>query len=228
MAPLMEGIAGMAGRAGANAVRVVQRGVGHFALPRGRIWVSVRLAPAVQDLLPPPLLRARDHVLSFLDVLQVMESAAADSRVEGVLIRLEGVRGGFARVLTLRRAIERVRAAGKPVVVYGETLSSEDMLLASAASRLWLPDSGSVLLLGLRFESYFVKDLLGQLGVKPEVVRVGGYKSAAEIFTREAMSPEHREQLEELIDDFFSTLVGGIAEGRGIDANRVRELSSRF
>jgi protease-4 len=159
-----------------------------------------------------------------LDVLRVLESAARDSRVEGVLIRLEGVRGGFARVLTLRRAIEQVRAAGKPVVVYGETLSSEDMLLASAASRLWLPDSGSIFLLGLRFESYFVKDLLGHLGVEPEVVRVGGFKSAAEIFTREAMSPEHREQLEEVIDDFFSTLVGGIAEGRGIDADRVREL----
>jgi protease-4 len=154
----------------------------------------------------------------------MLERAASDPRLEGVLIRLEGLRRGFARVLTLRRAIERLRAAGKPVVIYGETLSSEDMLLASAASRLWLPESGSVFLLGLRFESYFVKDLLGSLGVEPEVVRVGGFKSAAEILTREAMSPEHREQLEALIDDFFATLVDGIAEGRGMDADRVRAL----
>jgi len=224
MAPVMARIAGAAGRIGANAVRLVQRGVGHFALPRGPMWIRVRLAPPIEDLLPPSLLRARDHSLSFLELLQVLDHAAGDPRAEGVLIRLEGARRGFARVLTLRRAIERVRAAGKPVVVYGETLSSEDMLLASAADRLWLPESGSVFLLGLRFESYFLKDLLGNLGVEPEVVRVGGFKSAAEIFTRDAMSPEHREQLEELIDDFFSTLVGGIAEGRGIDADRVRAL----
>jgi protease-4 len=224
MAPLMARAAGIAGRLGSNAVRIVRRGVGHFALPRGPIWIRIRLAPPIEDLLPPALFRARDHSLSFLELLQVFEHAALDPRVEGVLIRLEGVRRGLARVLTLRRAIERLRAAGKPVVIYGETLSSEDMLLASAASRLWLPESGSVFLLGLRFESYFVKDLLGSLGVEPEVVRVGGFKSAAEILTRERMSPEHREQLEELIDDSFATLVDGIAKGRGIDADRVRTL----
>lgn len=224
MARLRARIAGMAGRLGANAVRAVQRGVGHFALPRGPMWVRIRLAPPIEDLLPPALLRRRDHSLSFLELLRVLDHAASDPRVEGVLIRLDGMRRGFSRVLTLRRAIQQVCAAGKPVVVYGETLSSEDMLLASAASRLWLPDAGSVFLLGLRFESYFVKDLLGSLGVKPEVVRVGGFKSAAEIFTREAMSPEQREQLEEVIDDFYGTLVDGIAEGRDIDADRVRSL----
>jgi len=220
----MARMAGIAGRIGANAVRVVQRGVGHFALPRGGMWVRIRLAPPLEDLLPPALFRARDHSLSFLDLLQVLEHAASDPRVEGVLICFEGVRRGFARILSLRRALGQVRAAGKPVVVYGETLSSEDMLLASVANRLWLPESGSVFLLGLRFESYFVKDLLGSLGVVPDVVRVGGFKSAAEVFTREAMSPEHREQLEALIDDFYATLVGGIAEGRGLDADRVRSL----
>jgi protease-4 len=220
----MARFAGFAGRIGANAVRLVQRGVGRFALPRGGMWIRIRLAPPIEDLLPPALFRARDHALSFLDLLQVLEHAASDPRVEGVLIRFEGVRRGFARILSLRRALEQVRAAGKPVVVYGETLSSEDMLLASVANRLWLPESGSVFLLGLRLESYFLKDLLGSLGVVPDVVRVGGFKSAAEVFTREVMSPEHREQLEALIDDFYATLVGGIAEGRGLDADRVRSL----
>jgi protease-4 len=224
MASLTARAAAVAGRIAANAVRVVRRGVGHFALPRGSMWIRIRLAPPVEDLLPPALFRARDHSLSLLELLRVLEHAAGDPRVEGVLIRLDGMRGGLARVLTLRRAIEQVRAAGKPVAVYGETLSSEDMLLASAASRLWLPESGSVFLLGLRFESYFVKDLLGSLGVEPDVVRVGGFKSAAEIFTRAAMSPEYREQLEALIDDFFATLVERIAEGRGIDPDRVRAL----
>ncbi len=60
----MARMAGIAGRIGANAVRVVQRGVGHFALPRGGMWVRLRLAPPIEDLLPPSLLRARDHSLS--------------------------------------------------------------------------------------------------------------------------------------------------------------------
>ena len=64
MAPLMARAAGVAGRIGANAVRVVRRGVGHFALPRGRIWIRIRLAPPIEDLLPPLLLpRSRSLAL---------------------------------------------------------------------------------------------------------------------------------------------------------------------
>jgi protease-4 len=220
----MARVTGIAGRMGANAVRLVRRGVGHFALPRGGIWVRVRLAPPIEDLMPPVLFRRRDHALSFLELLQVLEHAAADPQVDGVLIRLEGVRRGLGRILSLRRAISRVREAGKPVVVYGETLSSEDMLLASVASRIWLPESGSVFLLGLRFESYFVKDLLGSLGVEADVVRFFNDTATTEIYTRAAMSPEHREQLEALLDDCFASLVDGIAEGRGIEPDRVRAL----
>jgi protease-4 len=130
-------------------------------------------------------------------------------------------------VSSLRRSVLRLREAGIPVVVYAEALEAEGLLVASAATELWLPESGNVFLVGLRLESLFLRGVLDRLDVKPEVVRIGRYKSAGERFTRDGMSPEDREQLEALADDLYDELVEGIATGRGIAPEVVRDLIDR-
>jgi protease-4 len=59
------------------------------------------------------------------------------------------------------------------------------------------------------------------------VFREGSYQSVAETFTRRGMSPEQREQLDALLGDHWDAVVEGIAEGRGLDPARVRELADR-
>jgi protease-4 len=78
--------------------------------------------------------------------------------------------------------------------------------------------------MGLRYEGVFLHDLLDKLGIAPEVVRIGDFKTAGEMLTRSTLSPEQRTQLGALLDDQFAALAGGIAEGRGLDAAQVREL----
>jgi protease-4 len=211
-------------RLGHNALRVARQTAGRMALPRGAgFWVRVRLAPPLDEQRLPALPFQREAPLSLLDVLEILEAAAQDPQVDGVLLRLEGAPHGWGKVLSVRRAVERVREAGKPVAAWGERLGAEDLLLGSAASRLWLPPAGSVALVGLRAESVFVRGLLARLGVEAEVVRVGGYKAAGEMFARDSLSPEAREQTEALLDDLYGELVDGIARGRGLDPQTVRE-----
>jgi protease-4 len=211
-------------RLGHNALRAARQTAGRLALPRGAgFWVRVRLAPPLDEQRLPALPFQREAPLSLLDVLEILEAAAQDPQVDGVLLRLDGAPHGWAKVLSLRRALERVREAGKPVAAWGERLGAEDLLLGSAATRLWLPPSGSVALVGLRAESVFVRGLLARLGVEADVVRVGGYKAAGEMFVRDSLSPEAREQTEALLDDLYGELVDGIARGRGLDPQAVRE-----
>lgn len=213
-------------RLGANISHGVRRGIAARALPRGHlVWVVVRIHASMREG-PPPIV-AREPMLGLLEALEVLESAADDPRVGGVLLRIVGAPTGWSKVHSLRRAVIRVREAGKPVAVYAETLDAAGFLLASAATTIWLPEAGNLFLVGLRAESYFFRGLLDNLGVRPDVVRAGDYKSAAERFTRDRMSPEAREQLEALVDDLFSELVDGIAAGRGLDAARVRALIDR-
>jgi len=196
-------------------------------LPRGGFWLRVKLASPVPELPGPSWPRVRDRALSVLEVLRILERAASDPRVAGLVLRLEGTPGGFARIASLRRATAAVRAAGKPVLAWSESYRGLDLWLASAADRVLLPPSGAVEWTGLHFEGFYWKGLLTQLGIRPQVLRAGRFKSAGETLTRESMSSEQREQQEALLEDVWGALVSDVAVGRNLTPDHVRALADQ-
>ncbi|MCP5055763.1 MAG: hypothetical protein GY937_03445 [bacterium] len=221
MTQLMD-LGGSPRRAAANVARAARLGVARGMFGRGSAWLRLRLASPVPELAAPAWFGQREPQLSLLDVLRVLDVAKDDPDVAGVAIRLLGPSGGASRVESLRRAIGAMRQAGKPVVVWSESLTTQELWLASAASQVVIPPSGSVHLLGFRFEGFFLRDLLQRLGVRADVMRVGDFKSAGEILTRSGYSEEARAQLETLADDLFDTLVRDVASGRGLSEAQVR------
>jgi len=208
-----------------NLARAARCLVDRTALPRrDKFWLELRLTGPIEELPAPNPPFGRGPSASLLELLETLATAAEDPQVHGVLLKLSGPLHGMSRSLSLRRAILDLRERGVPVVAYAETLETEGLLIASAASQVWLPKTGNVFLVGLRLESLFLRGLLERVDVKPEVVSVGRYKSAGESFTRDAMSPEDREQREALADDLYDELVEGIAVGRGLEPARVRDL----
>jgi protease-4 len=214
--------AGFLRRLAANAARVARQAFARRQLAReGGLWLDVRIGPQLQELRPAGLpFSGRGQ--SLLDLLRTLSCAAEDRQVDGVLLRFEGTSPGLSQVLALRRAVEVVRARGKPVAAYADALGIAEYWIASAASSVFLPESGSLFLVGMRAESTFVRSLLDRFSIEPEILRLGAYKSAAEPFTRAGMSPEQREQWEALLDDFYGGLVEAIAKGRGMAPEVVR------
>lgn len=212
-------------QAGADVARVARRVLSRAVLPRrDGFWLVVQLSDSPEELRAAFSPFGQRPAPSLVELLEILDAARRDPQVDGVLLRIGGPLHGISRVLSLRRAVQAFRAAGKPVAVYAETLEAESLLLASAAAAIWLPETGNVFLVGLRLESMFLRGVLERLDLKPEVVRIGRYKSAAERLTRDTMSPENREQLEALADDLYDELVAGIADGRGLSPSKVREL----
>ena len=66
-----------------------------------------------------------------------------------------------------------------------------------------MPESGTLAVTGVRAEVTFYKDLLDKLGVKAEILQMGDYKGTGETFTRSGMSPEFREDIDLLVDDYL-------------------------
>jgi protease-4 len=189
---------------------------------RAPFWMALRLAPPLDETRAVATPWRRERGPSLLEALRALDRAARDPQVAGVFVRLAGAPGGYAAAAALRRALDAVRAAGKRVVAYGERLHQVEYLVASGAERLWLPETGSLALVGLRSEGVYLKALLDRLDLRADVVRVGSHKTAAEALTREGMSPESREQIGAYLDDVFAELVDAIAKGRGLDAAQVR------
>src|SRR5205823_7940256 len=66
-----------------------------------------------------------------------------------------------------------------------------------------LPEAGWLMLTGVRAEMTFYKDLFEKVGIKADMLQMGAFKGAAEPYTRNKMSPENRQQMEAILDDFY-------------------------
>ena len=192
---------------------------------RAPFWLVVPLS-APLDEVPRTQLFTRERRRSLLEVLRALRAAGRDDRVAGVLLRFAGAPRGLAAAATLRRAVDEVRAR-KPVWAFGDRLGIPEYWVASGAGQIVLPESGSLELLGLRSERLYLRALLERLAVRPELLRVGGFKTAGETLVRDGMSPEQREQLEAFLDDVLERFVAAVAAGRGAEPSEVRALLDR-
>jgi protease IV len=188
----------------------------------------VKLEGDIEEAPPADLVSqwtARGPALPTL--LLLLDMAAADARIDGVIVHAKGLAIGYARLQEIRDALAKVRAAGKRVVAVVDTTSlnaTRELFLASAANRV-LVDPGSLAPLGgVGGQFIHLQGFLEKMGVKMEYTRVGEYKSAVEEFAAHEMSPKAREMSTELIDGVFAQIVDGIADGRHLSGEKVRAL----
>jgi protease IV len=169
----------------------------------------------------------RRPAIDYFSLISLLRWARDDARLSAVILRCDAFQASWARVQGIRRAIERLRAAGKRVSVHLDGGGIVEYYLASAAERISLPPAGTLDVTGLSSEAVFLLGALEKVGVKADLVQMGRYKAAAEMFTRRDMSPAHREMIESLVDDLYGQLVDGVAGGRGLDPTAVREVFDR-
>lgn len=176
---------------------------------------------------PIAMLRSRRR-LTVRELVTTIERAAGDDRVEALVGRLSGVRLSLAHVQELADAVTAFRASGKPTFVFAETLggltpANGAYLLASAFEAVHLQPSGSVGLVGLSAEHPFLAGTLDSLGIVPVFGKRQRYKHGPNVFTENAFTADHRESVDALLSDQFDQLVDGIAEGRGVSPEAVRQ-----
>jgi protease-4 len=138
-------------------------------------------------------------------------------------VLLEDAHLGTAQVEELRQAITEITKSGKSVYAHADGLSMHGVALLSAATHLSVAPTGDLWLTGLYGESMYLHGLLTKLGVKPDFLTCGAYKSAAETFMRDGPSPKAEEMQNWLLDGIYGTQVKLIAKGRGVDEAKVRK-----
>jgi protease IV len=100
--------------------------------------------------------------------------------------------------------------------------------LSSVADKVYLNPEGEIEFNGLAIEIAFFKRLFDKLDIKPQVFRVGEFKSAVEPYILDKMSVENRLQLTELINSLYDQVLTGVAAARNIDKPRLKEISDKM
>lgn len=165
-----------------------------------------------------------DILETLTDGLKRLDKAAKDDDISGVVLHINGPDLGWAKLNEFRQAIKRVRGSGKKVLVFMESGSTRDYLLAAGCDAIVLPESGMLMLLGVRAEVSFYRNLFDMIGVQPQMMAVGEYKAAGEPYMRTDMSPAFREEMEALLDDHYRQIVEMIADGRKLDEEKVKSI----
>ena len=146
-------------------------------------------------------------------VLGNLAKATVDDRVTGVLLVLQSSASGLAALEELRGAIAQVREAGKPVWAWSAQVGMRDLYLASACDSFFVQPGAYIEAPGMYSERFYVAEMLGKLGIEPNITRIESYKSAAELVLRTEMSPEAREMVGWILDDLYPRILAETSEG---------------
>ncbi len=191
--------------------------------PKPRIAVF-RLAGPVQETPREEIFNfGGDTGIPLQTLVTRMDKAAKDSAVKAVVILLDQPAIGAAQVEELRAAIARLRAAGKDVIAHADTIGTMGQyVLLSAASHLSVVPTADLWITGVYGEAPYLRRLLEKIGVKPDFMTCGDYKSAAEIFLREGPSKEAEAMQNWLLDSLYDTQVKRIAASRKVSPELVK------
>lgn len=195
--------------------------------PKAPAWIRLRLTGRLQwrDLGRRRWALGRRRTGPTVRGLEAqLARIAAEPGVRGVVVEPAKLEASRAKLLALREALARVRAAGKEVVLYWRHADNRDFALAPVASRILLAPGGPVHLVGYAAAVTVLREALDRAGVHPDFVRQGRWKTAPERFTERTITPEHRSLVERVLDRAFGNLVADLAARRGGDEAWARQV----
>ena len=193
-----------------------------------RSWLIVEMYGDLLEYDPPGGIMSQlvdSDVETLQRILDNLEKAAVDDRIEGVIFKVAaGNSVGTAMLQEIRGAIRRVQDTDKKVLVWAESFDRQDYLLLAACDEVLVPPTAYIGFTGFSSETLHVKRAFDKLGIKPNIHTIKDYKSAAETIIREDMSEPAREMRGWIMDEMWETLLETLAADRGFDEEKIVEL----
>ncbi|ALA54330.1 signal peptide peptidase SppA [Shouchella clausii] len=158
---------------------------------------------------------------NFMDLFyQTMSSP----NVEGIIIAVDSPGGGVLESAEIHDAvIEAQENYGKPVYIsMGSMAASGGYYLAAPAEQIFAYPQTLTGSIGVIMSSLNITELLDKIGVEETVYKSGPYKDM--MSGTRPPTEEEDEILQSIVDEYYDEFVEVIANGRGMDEERVREL----
>lgn len=168
------------------------------------------------------------NVIGLTDLKKALANAKADPDIKGIYLQSEYPQAGWATLEEVRNALIDFKQSKKFVYSYAEVMTEKGYYLASVADKIYLNPAGGMEWNGLNAELTFFKGTLDKLGIKPEIFRVGEFKSAVEPFFREDMSPANRLQFTSFMNSLNNQMVMNVAKSRGLRIDSLRQLADNL
>jgi protease-4 len=175
-----------------------------------------------------PLPGNDDGTIGLLQLKEAIAKAKEDDKIKGIFLETPILFAGWSSADEIRQSLLDFRNSGKWIVSYAEFYTEGAYYLASAADKVYLNPQGEMEFNGLVAEASFFKRMFDKIEVKPEIFRVGDFKSAVEPFFLEKMSPESRLQVQQMVDGIHDQVLRNISETRRIPRDKLEEIADKY
>ena len=159
------------------------------------------------------------------DLLEVLESAAIDERVQNVLLNLDNMdETGQAVLYDVGVALQKIKDADKTIIAVGDYYSRSGYYLASFSDEIIMNNDGLVGLEGFGRSRLFFKSFLDKIKIDFNVFRVGTYKSAVEPYLDNKMSKEAKEANLAYLNVLWDSYKDEVSRNRGMTSDEIQYL----
>lgn len=166
--------------------------------------------------------------IGLVELKQALKDAKEDENIKGIYLQSEGPQAGWASLEEVRNALVDFKQSKKFVYAYAETMTEKGYYLASVADKIYLNPAGDLEWNGLNAELSFFKGTLDKLGLKPEIFKVGEFKSAVEPFIRENMSEPNRLQVTSFLNSVNDHMLVKVAQSRGLRVDSLKRYADNL
>ena len=168
------------------------------------------------------------NILGLNDILANIKKAKTDENIKGIYIEIGMISAGFATREEIRNALLDFKESGKFITTYSEIYTQGSYYLASVADYICMYPEGGMELRGLNSTIPFFTNALKKMGIEPQVIRHGKFKSAVEPFMLTEMSVENREQIETYMGSIWEHFLKNVASDRELTRDRLNEMAENL
>lgn len=192
---------------------------------KDKAYILINLADSYNERLLKSNL-FEDDSISFYTLLQSVENASYDDRVEGIILKMNGDSLSYAQSEELAHELSMARAADKKIIAYFENVGRKNYYLASYANEIYMPSANStnVNIYPYFREEFYIKRLADKFGVKFNIIHVGDYKSYMENLASSTMSKEAREDTVRILDKNYNNFLDIVSLNRKLNRDDLDKI----
>ena len=158
------------------------------------------------------------------EVIRQLRKYAEDSSIPVIVVHVDSPGGGAAASQEIYEEMNKLRDAGKKVVVsMGSVAASGGYYVACAADTVVADPATLTGSIGVIFQFPIAEELMKKIGIRYEVVKRGEVKDIGSM--GRSMTERERASLQSVVDDTYEQFVGVVVERRGMERESVLKIA---
>ena len=157
------------------------------------------------------------------DVIEHLYEQIKDSRVRGIVLRIDSPGGAVGPAQEIYEAVSKLKTQKPIVASMGGVAASGGLYAALGASKVFAQPGTLTGSVGVILQIPNLTKVTEKLGVEMLTIKSGKFKDAGNAFRE--MTEEDRAFLQSTVDEVNTEFINAIVQGRGIDRGKVLEFA---